>query len=571
MNARHRDILFFFILACVTLFLYWEPIKESPRLQFDDVALVTPMTTVHSVNDYLTLWRDNVILDIQPIRDLSYILEARVSDLTGFMNCQLVNLLIWLVVLVIYYQIILIEDFPSSWAKFILAYLAFHPVAVNSIAWASGRKHLLSLLFISSATFYWLRWLKSEHQSYARATVILFAASCFSQPINVAWFLWAGFTAWQTRKIRPSILVSSRSILIYCAIIGAGTAFINFWYYSSWRYLNISLGKKFIAEEGSLLANRLLIFGRYLVQLSLPIKPSIVPYNPGSSLAILGVVFIPLFLWVLWGLRTQHSIISKWLLFLILPLAVVSGPSNQHFGWDPYLLTPLIGWTILLSVFFKFYIKKVRHNSNFATNSILITVALIILAFAIQTKYAANAWANEDTLWTTALQREAHPMAIVAAAKLALHKHGDTHSAWDLTMGLLNAYPKHPELPYLIGRTIYDNKNLSVQEKSSLFEKYNQEGAWFVYYSAAFAASQKQFDFATEKMATLFKANEIRAIQYFGPEISGVAANYYAMCEFAKRPDCNERILAIKATLAPSMWDRNEFSKRLSLFNLQFN
>ncbi|HMV41198.1 MAG TPA: hypothetical protein PKD50_01600, partial [Leptospiraceae bacterium] len=89
--------LFFAVLISILVFLYWKPITSGTTLNFDDQVILTPLYNVHSFSDYIELVKDNTIFDLQPIRDLSYILEiklARFFQIT--LHPQAVNLFLWI-------------------------------------------------------------------------------------------------------------------------------------------------------------------------------------------------------------------------------------------------------------------------------------------------------------------------------------------------------------------------------------------------------------------------------------------------------------------------------------------
>jgi hypothetical protein len=265
-------------------------------------------------------------------------------------------------------------------------------------------------------------------------------------------------------------------------------------------------------------------------------------------------------------LRPSFRDWGPWAAFLLLPLLVVSGPANQHFGWDTYLLTPLIGWTILIGRLATLAIER-RHFAGLSRPTIGV---LILAALLIQTRASASIWADETELWETALKRESNHFTLVVVAKTALAK-GDLARAWPIILGIRETYPTHPELPYLLGRGIYDNPTLSPDEREAWFRRYELSGPWYQYYRAASLARQGRFAEADDRMNDVIKNQLPTALQYFGPEISAITAAWYAMCVYAKREACSEHVAKVRAALPQSKWSDSAFRERLALFKLSFN
>jgi hypothetical protein len=310
-NSFKNDFFFFTMLSILCLILYWKPVSQAPILNFDDRSLLLPMEKVHSLSDYIKLWADNAVLDLQPIRDLSYILEYRISDIIEFkIHPQFVNIILWLIAIYLIYKIAILQGLSVVESKLAVTFIALHPVAVNSIAWSASRKHILSLLFISAATLLWLRFL-SGNKKISFGAIFLYLLSCLSQPINVGWFLWAGLIAkFSVATPGDSEERFKRAIpnLAMFGLIGLMTVAANLWYYASERYLD-SLGTKFINEGFDVIGNRLLTFGRFFFQLLIPIRPSITSYDPTSLIAGVGILLLPLYCFLIWKLNKNKTAI----------------------------------------------------------------------------------------------------------------------------------------------------------------------------------------------------------------------------------------------------------------------
>ena len=558
---------YFFILLFLSFLLYWEPAYKAPILNFDDRQLLIPMSNIRSFSDYAVLWQENGIMDLQPVRDLSYFLEYRLADLFGMkVHPQAVNVFLWILACFFMMKIFRLQGFSDLESKLAGVFLSVHPAAVNSIAWSSGRKHILSLFFISIASFLWLRWLHSEKKTFSFSALLFYILSCLSQPINVGWFIWAGLAVFfhndnisqRNEKMKKSALP-----IILCTLAGIITVSFNLWYYSSSRY-SVSLGTKFIDEGFAAVPNRFFIFGRFLFQLLLPFRPSITSYDPASMLSVAGIFLLPVFIYALWKLNRDRKTLLIWGIFILLPLATVNGPSNQHFGWDTYLLTPLIGWTMILGL----TLKNIYEHFKISQRTIFIIIFSLVFIFSVQTKIASNAWENDETLWKRAAETEGSASALAGYIKTNLSQKKNIHQLWPMALELQKKQPNEQDIPYIFGRMIFEDSELNQNAKEELFVRYEMKSPWFIYYRSAFDASRRNFSDADRRMRELFFNDTRKVSLYFRDRLAEIAASWYAMCIFAQHKDCAENIKIIRNSVPAGKWNEAEFNKRLSAFKL---
>ncbi len=551
--------LFFAVLISILVFLYWKPITSGTTLNFDDQVILTPLYNVHSFSDYIELVKDNTIFDLQPIRDLSYILEiklARFFQIT--LHPQAVNLFLWIFSLFILYKIFILEEIPKQISILSLSLISLHPVAVNSIAWASGRKHVLTMLFILAATYCLLQWLKNRKRYSLFLSILFYTLSCLAQPINLGWILWV-FYLFKKREKLDRWTSTTNYFIFILFLIGFIIGIANIYYYASERYLD-HLGEKFIYEGWDFLGNRILIFGRFFIQLVLPIQPSITSYDPTSPLALIGFILLLSFLYLFYKFKNENLFI--WGLFTIIPTIVSNGPSNQHFGWDTYLLTPLAGSGLMLGIFLKIY----KLNSS----KIYFTFLPILFLYSIQTKITADAWLNDETLWNYSLKHERTQSSYSGYLKTNLSLRKNISDLWPILNEFKNKYPKHPDIPYIYGRMILEDKQIDIVKKRELFQRENSDNPWFIYYYSAFDASQKNFIDAEKRLLNLFQVNRKNAILNFKDKNTEVLAALYAMCRFGDGKDCKSKIESIQSNIPSRKFSEKDFRDRLSTFHLTY-
>jgi len=140
------------VLAVATVLLFWPSIRFG-FLNWDDDQLLTqhpwylPVTykSLFAMWNPLSLWEGKA-LDYSPIRDLSYALDLWVWGWNPF-GFHLTNVLLHAANGILVFLFLL--NFCSFGAAWIGSMLwAWHPLAIEPVAWVSGRKDLLMACFV---------------------------------------------------------------------------------------------------------------------------------------------------------------------------------------------------------------------------------------------------------------------------------------------------------------------------------------------------------------------------------------------------------------------------------------
>lgn len=142
-----------------------------------------------------------------PILYTTFWLEHKLWGITP-LGAHLVNVLLYLVSVLLLWRLLRHLSVPGAWA--VAAVFAVHPMHVDSVAWAIGRKDLLSGLFYIAAALCWIRSIGGLDESRGRppdsirvsrpgfysAALGLFAAALLSKsvavtlPVALAILLW---------------------------------------------------------------------------------------------------------------------------------------------------------------------------------------------------------------------------------------------------------------------------------------------------------------------------------------------------------------------------------------------
>src|SRR5277367_4250426 len=83
------------------LVLYGPLIARDPFLGRDDLPNVAPFAHVHGLGDYLDARARGEIVDLAPVRDLSFAVDALIKRATGFSPFHLTNFILGLLCFVL--------------------------------------------------------------------------------------------------------------------------------------------------------------------------------------------------------------------------------------------------------------------------------------------------------------------------------------------------------------------------------------------------------------------------------------------------------------------------------------
>lgn len=416
-------------ICLLTLVIHGPLILKTEILVRDDRWLTAPLQNVHSLGDWWALIRSGNLPDFQPMRDLSYWLDWQVAGAMGTgPYFHLTNILIWWAILFLVWKIVLgIFSGPEfrglpvgvAPAAILVLLMAIHPVAVEPVAWVSGRKHLLSLLFTLIATR--LTLLGPVTMPRAALIVAAFAAGTLSQPINVLWPLWAVvFMITNETAAKAPIHRATMTFFAACLILItlAATA-INMTVYQGVTWFDFQLtphaeiyGKKLGGFRWDEIDLSLLAVGRYFFNLLLPFKIAH-RYSPGSWANLAGLLMIPLACWAGWRLDKGRRTFWLWSLYAALPVVVVTAQLSDIFVADSYAFAALPGFLIASGVLIA--------QKTFKKLPVRWFVAAVMGMALAQSILLSRSWLSAESLWQRSQAVEETPDSLYFTAGYLLN------------------------------------------------------------------------------------------------------------------------------------------------------
>jgi protein O-mannosyl-transferase len=421
--ARPRTICL--LLALVTVLVY-SPVRHAAFVVFDDPDYVADGhvqagLTWAGVKWAFTTWHAS---NWHPLTWLSHMLDASLFGPNPGAQ-HFVNVLFHTANALLLF-LLLLRLTEKFWpAALVAALFAWHPLHVESVAWVSERKDVLSTFFGLLTLLAYARYLNKSNVQSSKSKVWyacalgLFALSLMAKPMLVTLpFVMLLLDAWPLGRMRafglsfeapdtrvrengPSIAPFSNLLLekIPFFLLTIGSCVVTFLAQRSEAVLSLEqrpLGLRF--------ANALVAYAEYLGKTFWPARlaviyplPNQIPaWQIAGAIAILAAISL-----LAWRTRKRSPyLVIGWLWFLgtLVPVIGLVQVGGQALA-DRYTYFPLIGVFLALAYGAADFRARFRVSTAVAS-----TVAGLLLAASLcVTEHQLGFWQNSETLFAHAL------------------------------------------------------------------------------------------------------------------------------------------------------------------------
>jgi len=397
MGARIGGV--FLILA---LFFTYRPLLDADFVNYDDGAYIIN-------NPYLregftpanikAVFTSFYSANYHPLTLLAHILDYRLFGMnpTGH---HLVNLILHTGNTLILF-LLLREMTVFLWQSFLVALLfALHPLHVESVAWVSERKDVLSTLFLFLGLYFYFRYKKTKKVLDYTILTLSYILGLLAKPMVVTFpFLLLLLDYWPLQylksrsdlkpllkeKIPFFILSAAMSVVTFLAQRAGGAV-------SSLDAIPLTVR----------LANALVAYSQYLIHVFLPTGLSIFYPHPGRDIpwgtVLLSVTLLFLISHLSFRLRREKPFLLMgwlWYLGMLVPVIGIIQVGMQAMA-DRYTYVPIVGIFLLFAWLIPNPEK--RKGKIFFT----IFILLLTLLLGVQTQRQVNYWLNTETLFSHA-------------------------------------------------------------------------------------------------------------------------------------------------------------------------
>jgi len=408
---QKRRLIFCLLLALSTLALY-NPVTRAPFLNVDDGVYVADNLQVRaglSWNTVVWAFHSSEATNWHPITWLSHALDCQIFGLNP-RGPHTINVLFHAANAVLLF-LILQSATGMAWRSLVVAALfAVHPINVESVAWISERKNVLSMFFflIALAAYGW--YTRRPMVGRYLAVTFAYALALMTKPQVITFpFALLLLDYWPLYRLeRPDRIGAGPT--------GPGPSFWSLvWEKVPWFVLSavsavITMKVEADATQVKLplwihLGNAALAYVKYLERAFWPVNLALIYPHPEGSISIRAAalsafaIIAVTILAVIFRQRRPFFVGWFWFLGTLVPMIGLVQVGVQAMA-DRYAYIPLLGIFVIVCWGAAGLIKiwHVPTAVSFAG------AAAILLTLAIALHRQVGFWGNNVTLWTHTLE-----------------------------------------------------------------------------------------------------------------------------------------------------------------------
>lgn len=416
-SPSRKPLVVALALAALVVVSFW-PVSNASYIRFDDPeyvfenahvlsglnsgSLAWAFTTYHAANWHPITWL-SLMLDVQLLGA-----DPGVFHLSA---------LIWHAINTVLLFFLLRRLTGAFWrSAFVAALFAVHPLHVESVAWISERKDLLSTFFLlltiwAYANYVTLRQRASAHTSEATpqnpwywfaGALLLFALGLMAKPMVVTLpFVLLLLDHWPLRRwsVRTaSHLVLEKAPFLFLSAI---SCFVTVVAQSKGEAVKSLHEFPFLERLG----NASVSYVRYLWKTVWPLDLAIFYPHPGAwpvGLVVVAILFVVGMSLAAWNLRHRHGWLFTgwfWYVGMLVPVLGVVQVGIQSMA-DRYSYVPLIGIFILGT----WAVGEWGRRRVDAQGPLRFLAVLILIVCTGLTWRQSSLWLNDETLFSHALR-----------------------------------------------------------------------------------------------------------------------------------------------------------------------
>jgi Tfp pilus assembly protein PilF len=473
----HGKTLIIGLLLCTLTFaLYWQ-VRSYEFIALDDPAYVIENKHVQKgFNIKSIIWAFTSFHAGYwiPLTWLSLMLDFELYGLNpgGF---HFTNLLLHLANTLLL-LLVLKRMTGAVWKSAIVAALfSLHPLHVESVAWITERKDVLSTLFWLLSILAYLRYLETRKIGSYLLTCSAFALGLMAKPMLVTLpFLLLLLDYWPLHRFQaeqrhgsdpqaeseaaptrgkwfiPRLLLEKLPLFV----LATAASLVTFYSQQSWDWAAVKTMYQFPLT--SRFANALVSYVSYIGKMFWPANLAVLYPHPGSSIPpwqIVGAVLVLtcISIAVIRGAHRYPYLVVGWFWYLgtLVPVIGLVQAGDQAMA-DRFTYVPLIGLCIMVVWGVPDLVAKRR-----SLNRILpVTAVLLLSVLAVCSWFQLKHWRNSITLFEHTLKVTNDNYLIHNNLGSVLYKQGKTDKALRHYLKSLEIQPNSAEVHYNIGQIL---------------------------------------------------------------------------------------------------------------------
>lgn len=406
--SRHRYFLVCLFLIISTFSVYWQ-VHNYEFINFDDDLYITDNLNVQAGLTIESItWAFTTIhaSNWHPLTWLSHMLDCQLYGLNPEGH-HVTNLLFHIANSLLLFFVFKRMTGHFWRSAFLASLFAIHPLHVESVAWISERKNVLSTFFWMLTMWSYIWYVQHPRIDKYLLVILFFILGLMSKPMLVTLpfvlLLLDYYPLCRFHKSGGNIDTIQRS-KVFRLILEKLPFFI---------LVGISSAITFYAQKNgeavksmdlfpvqARIANALIAYASYILKMLYPSRLAVLYPHPGSYpwWQITGACFLLLYIscMAIRFIKRHPYFIIGWLWFLgtLVPVIGLVQVGDQSMA-DRYTYIPLIGIFFIISWGIPELLQRWRHSKKIITITATITLFILMLATFTQTGY----WKNSITLF----------------------------------------------------------------------------------------------------------------------------------------------------------------------------
>lgn len=467
-SPRLRPYLFPMLLFVAALVIFANTMNAELLESWDDNIYISqnPLVIDFSFGNLIDIWTKSYNGEYLPVTLTNFVLERQLWG-TNSAGYHVVNVILHgLNGILVYWLIKRLHGSTVVASGTALLFIA-HPLQVETVAWVSQRKNLLSLCFFLLAFLNHMRSLEKKSTRVLIMAWVCFLLSMLSKPAAVLTpFLFVLYDILEERP-RIGMLVFRNLPYFIMSMIGA---VIMYQADKHWGGIRKAPGDG-LWENVQIMARA---FWDYFASIFAPVNlnnlyiyslPDLRDGDIGIWLGF-GVLILLVVLAVLQPFGRPITAFSiLWIVLFMLPVSNIIPIAAQRA--DRFMYFPLVAVFLLIGILFD---KLWQRFQTMEIRYVLVAVAGIILAVLGTITLQRNAvWKNSEVLWTDHL--EDYPSSITGLTNLSVYYYRQQNfsKATDTLATLLRIYPNDYQ-----GNQMFGNIALLQQDYPTAIARYQR-------------------------------------------------------------------------------------------------
>jgi tetratricopeptide (TPR) repeat protein len=398
---RKLSLLIGFLLTLVTFASYWQ-VKDNALIDFDDPLYVTENRSIQSgftPDAFKWAFTTNQAYNWHPLTWFSLMLDYRLFGLepAGY---HLTNLAFHIVNTIFLFLVLKIMTGALWRSAFVAALFALHPLHVESVAWISERKDVLSTFLWLLTMWFYVRYVKRPSiAAYIPVFIALALGLMAKQMLVTLPFVLLLLYFWPLNRFLNSKFSILNSIIEKLPLFALSLV-------ASLIVLHVQSRATLVRGMhqfpiGFRIENVLLAYADYIIKMFYPLNLGILyPYPltapPMWQVVAAGLLILCVTIAVFRFSHNRRWLVVGWLWFLgtLIPVIGLVQVGLQSMA-DRYTYIPLIGLFVIIA----WGVADIAEKLKCKPAVLAVSACLVLLSFSILTYRQVSFWKDSITLF----------------------------------------------------------------------------------------------------------------------------------------------------------------------------